>query len=162
MSLRRHLDLQCHFGASRSSEARLSSTPLSHPPQMMSGHLQSSILISMSLRQDVRGIDLDSQTRCVHYNSQLDIIAIRVKCCGVYYACKDCHDALAGHVLEVWPRSEWNQPAVLCGACGVELSIRQYLDCGNVCPKCRTGFNPGCRNHYHYYFEMAEATIQKN
>src|SRR6202012_5491024 len=78
------------------------------PSTRMSGRPQSSILISMFLRHDVRGIDLDSQTRCVHYNSQFDIIAIKMKCCDVYYACKDCHDALASHVLEVWPRREWN------------------------------------------------------
>jgi uncharacterized CHY-type Zn-finger protein len=110
----------------------------------------------MPSRHDVRGIDLDSQTRCTHYNSRLDIIAIKMKCCGLYYACKDCHDALADHAIEVWPRSEWNQPAVLCGACGTELSTRQYLACNNVCPVCRTEFNPGCRNHYHYYFEIAQ------
>jgi uncharacterized CHY-type Zn-finger protein len=115
----------------------------------------------MLSRHDVRGIDLDSQTRCIHYNSRLDIIAIKMKCCGFYYACKDCHDALADHAMEVWPRSEWDQPVVLCGGCGIELSIRQYLDCSNICPKCEAGFNPGCRNHYHYYFEMAEETDRK-
>src|ERR1700748_235692 len=110
----------------------------------------------------VHGIDLDAQTRCVHYHKVLDIVAIKMKCCGVYYACKDCHDALAGHAIEVWPRSEWGQPTVLCGAYGIELSTREYLDCGNVCPGCRAEFNPGCRNHYHYYFEMAEPIEQED
>jgi hypothetical protein len=36
--------------------------------------------------------------------------------CGIYYACKNCHDALANHTIEVWPRSQWEQPAVLCRA----------------------------------------------
>ena len=116
----------------------------------------------MSSLYDVHGIDLDSQTRCTHYNSRLDIIAIKMKCCGVYYACKDCHDALADHSIEVWPHSEWDQPTVLCGACGTELNTREYLNCGNVCPECRAGFNPGCRNHYHYYFEMAESIDQED
>ena len=102
---------------------------------------------------EVRGVDLDPQTRCAHYHEPVDIIAIKMKCCGVYYACKDCHEALAGHAMEVWPQSEWDQPAVLCGACGTELTVREYLDCGNQCPKCGAGFNPGCRNHYHLYFE---------
>ncbi|MGD0730870.1 MAG: CHY zinc finger protein [Terracidiphilus sp.] len=105
----------------------------------------------------VLGIDLDTQTRCVHYHSALDIIAIKMNCCGAYFACKECHNALADHVIEVWPRSEWDQPAVLCGVCGAELSIRQYLGCVNTCPSCRSQFNPGCQNHYHYYFE-SEAT----
>lgn len=107
----------------------------------------------------VSGIDLDAQTRCAHYNSALDIIAIKMKCCGVYFACKDCHDALAGHAIEVWPESEWDRQAVLCGACGAELAIRQYLECANRCPGCNAQFNPGCRNHYHYYFEIDEAAI---
>ena len=104
-------------------------------------------------RPQVHGIDLDAQTRCAHYNSSIDIIAIKMRCCGVFYACKDCHDALADHEIEVWPRSEWDEPAVLCGACGSVLSVREYMGCDNVCPRCAAGFNPGCRNHYRYYFE---------
>jgi len=101
----------------------------------------------------VSGIDVDAQTRCKHYNKPLDIIAIKMKCCGAYYACKDCHDALADHALEVWPRHEWDQKCVLCGVCGTELSTLQYLACDNRCPACKASFNPGCRNHYHFYFE---------
>lgn len=105
----------------------------------------------------VRGLDLDAQTRCAHWRTALDIVAIRMKCCGTYYACKDCHDALADHPIETWPQEEWEQPAVLCGACGTEMSIRQYLDCANACPVCAAGFNPGCRHHYHFYFSTAPA-----
>jgi uncharacterized CHY-type Zn-finger protein len=104
-------------------------------------------------RPRVSGIDVDAETRCAHYNKPVDIIAIKMKCCDVYYACKDCHATLANHAIEVWPRSEWESAAVLCGACGTELSIRQYLDSSNVCPGCGAQFNPGCRNHYHFYFE---------
>jgi uncharacterized CHY-type Zn-finger protein len=111
-------------------------------------------------RNRVRGVDLDAQTRCVHWRSALDVIAIRMKCCGEYYACKDCHDALAGHVIEVRPRSEWDLPAVLCGVCGLEMTARQYMACGNQCPGCEAQFNPGCRNHYHFYFEGAQAVSQ--
>src|ERR1700678_2437258 len=116
----------------------------------------------MHSRNEVRGIDLDLQTRCVHYNSSLDIIAIKMKCCGIYYACKDCHDALAGHPAQVWPRLEQNEFAVQCGACGLELSIQQYLECLSQCPVCLSRFNPRCRSHYHLYFEMAEATEQRD
>src|SRR5581483_5489074 len=101
----------------------------------------------------VIGIDLDAQTRCAHYCTPRDIVAIKAKCCGLYYACKDCHSVLAGHSLEVWPRSEWSRPAVLCGNCGTELTINQYIECANKCPACEADFNPGCRNHYHFYFE---------
>ena len=84
-------------------------------------------------RPYVMGISLDPQTRCAHYRSSLDIVAIKMKCCGAYYACKDCHDTLAEHTIEVWPRHEWDQPAVLCGACGTELSINRYMACEDEC-----------------------------
>jgi uncharacterized CHY-type Zn-finger protein len=108
------------------------------------------------ISHDVRGVNLDTQTRCAHYHSSLDIIAIRMKCCGIYYACKDCHDALAGHAMEVWPRQEWNQQAILCGACNSELTIAEYMASGYQCPVCKAAFNPGCRNHYHFYFEAVD------
>jgi uncharacterized CHY-type Zn-finger protein len=104
-------------------------------------------------RPPVRGLDLDSETRCAHWHSPLDVIAIRMRCCGIYYACKDCHEALAGHAIVVWPRDEWDRPAVLCGVCGMEMTIRQYLGCDNRCPGCGAAFNPGCSSHRHFYFE---------
>jgi uncharacterized CHY-type Zn-finger protein len=105
-----------------------------------------------SLKPNVRGIGVDPETRCAHYHSSLDIIAIKMACCGVYYACKDCHEMLAGHDIRVWPRSEWDICAILCGACDHELTIREYMDSNYTCPCCGAGFNPGCRNHYHFYF----------
>jgi uncharacterized CHY-type Zn-finger protein len=104
-------------------------------------------------RPAVLGQDLDPQTRCAHWHSPLDVIAIRMKCCEAYYACRECHDALANHPTTVWPRAEWDRPAVLCGVCGHELSVREYMDCGDRCPTCGAAFNPGCRSHYHLYFE---------
>jgi uncharacterized CHY-type Zn-finger protein len=104
-------------------------------------------------RPAVHGVDLDGETRCAHWRSPLDVIAIRMRCCGAYYACRECHDALADHPAEVWPKSQWDDPAVLCGACGTELSARAYMACDNRCPACGAAFNPGCRTHYHLYFE---------
>ena len=109
---------------------------------------------------DVYGIDLDAQTRCLHYHSRLDIVAIRMKCCGLYYACRECHDAVADHAPKVWPLSEWDQKAVLCGACGTELTVRQYLDSSSRCPQCAASFNPGCQNHAHLYFETIGSSDQ--
>ena len=103
-------------------------------------------------QQRVHGVDPDAQTRCAHYRSPLDIIAIKMACCGRYYACKDCHEALADHPLEAWPRERWNEPAIYCGVCTHELTIREYMDCNSTCPSCAVAFNPGCRNHYHFYF----------
>ncbi|MGH7024449.1 MAG: CHY zinc finger protein [Caulobacteraceae bacterium] len=104
-------------------------------------------------RPPVRGVDLDRQARCAHYHSVLDIVAIKMRCCDAWYACKDCHEALAGHPIEAWPRDEWAQIAVLCGACGDQMSIEAYLACDNACPVCAAPFNPGCRHHHHYYFK---------
>src|SRR5580693_9875825 len=91
----------------------------------------------------VHGINLDPPTRCEHYHGPTDIIAIKMKCCGVYYV-----------ATEVWPENEWSQKAILCGACGLELTIRQFMESEFRCPACRSQCNAGCRNHYHLYFEV--------
>lgn len=104
-------------------------------------------------RPKVHGLELDPQTRCTHWHSPLDVIAIRMACCGEYYACKDCHEALARHAIAVWPREQWETKAVLCGVCGAELTIAAYMASGYACPSCGAGFNPGCRKHYAFYFE---------
>src|ERR1700680_2602739 len=102
----------------------------------------------------VRGVHLDSQTRCEHYRGPTDIIAIKMKCCGLYYACKDCHEKLADHPIAVWPKIEWDQLAVLCGACGAQLTILQYMRSDHRCTACGARFNPGCCSHYHFYFQV--------
>jgi uncharacterized CHY-type Zn-finger protein len=101
----------------------------------------------------VLGLDLDPQTRCAHWHGPRDVIAVKMHCCRAYYACKDCHDALAGHALTPWPRTLWDEKAVLCGACGHEMSVRDYLACASRCPACAAEFNPGCANHYPFYFD---------
>lgn len=104
---------------------------------------------------EVRGIAVDAQTRCVHYDSPADIVAIKMKCCRAYFACKDCHAALAGHALEPWSRGEETQRAVICGACGSELTIAQYLKSSDRCPACGATFNAGCRKHHGYYSALS-------
>ena len=108
------------------------------------------------MKSPVRGVAVDAQSRCAHYHSATDIIAIRMRCCGAYYACAACHETLAGHPIDRWDRHEWDVQAVRCGACGRALSIREYLSCGDRCPGCGAPFNPGCRNHYHLYFVLSE------
>lgn len=103
---------------------------------------------------EVRGIDVDPETRCAHYNQRVDIVAIKMRCCGVYYACKDCHAALAGHEIEVWPQPDWGRKAILCGACRGELTIAEYMSANNRCPACGAEFNAACRNHYQFYFAV--------
>jgi uncharacterized CHY-type Zn-finger protein len=110
-------------------------------------------------KPEVRGIDLDAQTRCRHYHKPTDIIAIKMRCCGAFYACKECHDALAGHAIEPWPAPERHEHAILCGACRAILTISEYLECGYRCPKCGAAFNPACRNHHHFYFAAAPSPL---
>jgi len=107
---------------------------------------------------EVRGVNLDSQARCEHYRGPTDIVAIKMKCCGVYYACKDCHAALADHEIAVWPASQWNQEAILCGVCGAVFTILQYMQSESRCPLCQAQFNPACRNHYHFYFQVPQTS----
>ena len=102
----------------------------------------------------VRGIEIDGRTGCTHYRSDLDIIAVKFKCCRTYYSCFYCHELEAGHPARTWPKAEFDEKAVLCGACGAELTILQYLNCQAACPACRARFNPRCELHYHLYFEM--------
>ncbi|MGC1452608.1 MAG: CHY zinc finger protein [Candidatus Sulfotelmatobacter sp.] len=104
----------------------------------------------------VRGVNLDPQTRCEHYHGPTDIIAIRMKCCGVYYACEDCHAAMAEHEITLWPENEWDQESILCDACGATLTILQYMQSEFRCPSCGAQFKTACRNHYHLYFDVPQ------
>ena len=123
-------------------------------------YLPSISLVLMFLkRPSVHGVSVDPQTRCVHYSKPLDVIAIKMKCCGVYYACKDCHAALEEHAAAVWPRNEWHQKAVLCGVCGLEMSVDDYMHCNHHCPSCNADFNPGCARHYQFYFEINPGSL---
>jgi len=101
----------------------------------------------------VKGKVIDDQTRCSHYHSHLDIIAIKFKCCDTYYPCYSCHQEAADHPAVTWPLHECDTKAILCGACGHELTITEYLSCNNTCTSCHASFNPNCEKHYALYFE---------
>ncbi|MBS1512102.1 MAG: hypothetical protein JST86_14735 [Bacteroidetes bacterium] len=102
----------------------------------------------------VKGNTVDAHTRCTHYHSPLDIIAIKMKCCDTYYPCIECHNENEDHTAKVWPADEFETKAVLCGNCYTELTINEYLQCNNHCPVCHAAFNPGCSKHHHFYFEQ--------
>ncbi|MCI3923734.1 CHY zinc finger protein [Paenibacillus sp. TRM 82003] len=105
---------------------------------------------------------IDAHTRCPHYHGPNDIIAIKFRCCGVYYGCYECHQEQADHEAKVWPKREWNERAILCGSCRTELTVVQYMASGYRCPSCEADFNPGCRYHYHLYFESEKPTDASN
>jgi uncharacterized CHY-type Zn-finger protein len=101
----------------------------------------------------VRGVAVDEQTRCTHYDGPRDVVALRFPCCETYHPCFRCHAAVADHEPAVWPTSAFDRAAVLCGVCGTELRIEEYLGT-TACPDCAAAFNPGCRNHYDRYFAV--------
>lgn len=101
----------------------------------------------------IYGKSIDDQTRCEHWHSPSDVIAIKFKCCNQYYPCYQCHEETAGHNAEVWKKEEWNTKAIYCGLCKNEMTIAEYLNSGNHCPFCNASFNPNCSRHYHLYFE---------
>ncbi|MBD2761735.1 hypothetical protein IEE91_02055 [Kocuria sp. cx-455] len=100
----------------------------------------------------VLGSLVDDQTRCVHYRTPLDVVAIKFRCCHEYYPCHLCHQDSAGHPAEQWTAAEYDAAAVLCGVCGHELSVRDYMGV-DACTRCGAQFNPGCRLHAHFYFD---------
>jgi len=105
-------------------------------------------------KTEVHGKPIDDITRCIHYHSPVDIIAIKFKCCDRYYPCYECHKETAGHEAQVWNKAEWNVKAIFCGICKTELTIQEYLRSENFCPTCKSPFNPNCSKHYHLYFEV--------
>lgn len=98
------------------------------------------------------GKTVDDQTRCIHYHTDVDVIAIKFKCCLRYYPCHLCHEEEADHPTQTWPRNEWAEPAVLCGVCKGEMSINAYL-ATTSCPNCAARLNERCAAHRHFYFQ---------
>ena len=102
----------------------------------------------------VRGVDAGPETRCAHYGSDRDVVAVAFPCCGTFYPCFRCHDALADHPAEPWPAGSEAGDAVLCGSCGERLALSTYfarLDADAACPACSAAFNPGCLSHRERY-----------
>lgn len=122
---------------------------------------------------DVRGVAVDAQTRCAHYATPLDVVALRFACCTPYWPCHLCHAELADHAAVPVPRADFGRPRVLCGVCRTELSVHEYRAAlapsaagdgdgdGPACPCCGAGFNPGCAAHSHLYFDVPAPTAPR-
>lgn len=95
---------------------------------------------------------VDNHTRCTHYHTKLDIIAIKFKCCKNYYPCFKCHQESTNHEPDRFDKNDNTTKAVLCGNCVNELTVTEYLNCGYTCTHCGGQFNPGCSLHYEIYF----------
>jgi uncharacterized CHY-type Zn-finger protein len=101
---------------------------------------------------EVNGVQVDGETRCAHHQTHNDIIAIKFACCGKWFPCYQCHEERADHPVSRWSQEQFDEQAVLCGACGYQLTIREYLGSRSVCPRCRRQFNAGCARHHRFYF----------
>lgn len=101
----------------------------------------------------VLGSVLDEETRCKHYHSERDIIAIKFYCCNTYFSCFQCHEESGCGNTNVWPKEKFDKKAVLCGKCKSEMTVNQYKDCEYKCPSCGTQFNSGCGLHWGLYFD---------
>jgi len=104
----------------------------------------------------VHGVELiPGAPGCAHWRSDKDIVALKFKCCGVFYACYECHKAGAGHAVLRWPKSSWKtEKAVLCRACDTAMTIDAYMKSNAMCPACNASFNPNCSRHWPLYFEL--------
>lgn len=102
---------------------------------------------------EVRGVDVDSQSRCTHYATDRDVVAIAFACCRTFYSCYRCHETVADHPTETWAPEAFDERAILCGVCGEQLPIESYLD-SVACPACDASFNPNCADHYPLYFDV--------
>lgn len=100
----------------------------------------------------VRGVAVAPDTRCAHYDTPRDVVAIRFACCEAYYPCFECHRAVTSHEPTRWPSARRDEPAVLCGACGTTMTAPAYRAADHACPHCGAAFNPGCRAHWARYF----------
>ncbi|WP_376776801.1 CHY zinc finger protein [Sporosarcina sp. NCCP-2331] len=105
---------------------------------------------------EVHGLLIDEETRCVHFHTEADRIAIKFYCCKTYYPCYDCHEETGCGDHAVWPVEQFDEKAVLCGSCGHELTVNEYINSHHRCPSCRSGFNPGCSLHRNLYFAATE------
>jgi len=108
------------------------------------------------MQHPVYGVEVDDQTRCAHYRQDFDVVAIKHFCCGTYYCCHLCHAELADHPAQVWPTERFDDDALLCGVCGHQLSVTNYLAIDG-CPQCLVQFNPGCKLHRGLYFAVTAA-----
>ena len=101
----------------------------------------------------VYGQLVDQQTRCVHYHSELDVVALKCFECQKYYPCFQCHNEAENHQFAPYPENLTEDKVVLCGVCQHELRIAEYKH-QPACPYCQHPFNPKCAAHYDLYFKQ--------
>src|SRR4051794_944124 len=104
-------------------------------------HGQGSLIVIVIDGHTIYGDLVDEHTRCIHYHNETDIIAIKFRCCGRWYPCFECHAEAESHETEPWQETQFEEKAILCGACGHQLSVNEYFACNFACPSCSSPFN---------------------
>lgn len=101
---------------------------------------------------------VDNHTRCSHYHTVKDIIALKFKCCGIYWPCYQCHlEISACQATQRYSTEELKFQSmfvILCGQCYNELTFDEYNRNTYKCIYCDSEFNPGCLLHYDLYFDL--------
>ncbi|CCD23696.1 Hot13p NDAI_0C00350 [Naumovozyma dairenensis CBS 421] len=117
--------------------------------------------LSNDMSKKIRGKTIDEYSRCIHWNSELDIISLKFKCCSdVYYACYQCHEELTTHPVKRFDlNANPDVKVIICGNCCKEMTFEEYVESKNeydrlCCFNCQSLFNPGCKLHYDLYFEL--------
>ena len=99
-----------------------------------------------------QGLLVDDESRCVHYHSDKDIVALQCYECQKYYACYQCHNELESHTFSPYPLNLKQDRPILCGSCKKTLTYEKYREKGS-CPYCAALFNPACQSHHSMYFK---------
>ena len=99
-----------------------------------------------------QGLLVDDEGRCVHYHGEKDIVSLQCYECKKYYACYQCHNAMEMHVFSPYPLALSEDQPILCGVCKRTMTFQEYQE-QIACSYCSAPFNPGCKQHYSYYFK---------
>lgn len=99
---------------------------------------------------------IDRNTRCKHWNLELDVIALKFKCCDRYYPCYLCHAENVEHEACRWLGQELSLvPMVVCGVCYHQYTYMEYSNTGYTCVNCLSNFNPKCSLHTEHYVDIS-------
>ena len=82
------------------------------------------------------GVEIEThrESRCKHYHSKLDVLALESSCCNKFYSCVKCHDEMENHAMIPWDSdTSLNRHALLCGVCEKTFSIRTWDMYNYIC-----------------------------
>lgn len=80
------------------------------------------------MTRKIYGFLVDNESRCQHYHTELDIVALKCFECLNYYACYQCHDSLEEHSFRAYPCQLKQDKVLICGVCQHEMTIEEYYD----------------------------------